>query len=104
MWIVRLALREQLLALQSYETIKAETDGIITARYVDPGALIPQVTGPGSSTPIVELATLHPLRVYADVPQDTAAFVKDGDPASVSVTQHPGKIFQGNCHAPSRSA
>ncbi len=60
---------EQLLAMQSYEVIKAETDGIITARYVDPGALIPQVTLPGGSTPIVELATLRPLRIYADVPQ-----------------------------------
>ena len=86
---------EQLLALQSYEVIRAETDGIITARDVDPGALIPQATSPGSSTPIVELATLHPLRVYADVPQDLAAFVKDGDPASVSVTQYPDRSFSG---------
>jgi membrane fusion protein, multidrug efflux system len=86
---------EQLLALQSYEVIHAETDGIITARDVDPGALIPQVTSPGSSTPIVDLATLHPLRVYADVPQDLAAFVKDGDPVSVSVTQYPGRSFLG---------
>jgi membrane fusion protein, multidrug efflux system len=86
---------EQLLALQSYEVIRAETDGIITARDVDPGALIPQVTSPGSTTPIVELATLHPLRVYADVPQDLATFIKDGDPASVTVTQYPGRTFYG---------
>jgi membrane fusion protein, multidrug efflux system len=86
---------EQLLALQSYEVIRAETDGIITARDVDPGALIPQVTSPGSSTPIVELATLHPLRVYADVPQDLAAFIKDGEPASVSVTQYSDRSFSG---------
>ena len=86
---------EQLLALQSYEVIHAETDGIITARDVDPGALIPQVTSPGSSTPIVDLATVHPLRVYADEPQDLAAFVKDGEPASVSVTQYPDRSFSG---------
>jgi RND family efflux transporter MFP subunit len=86
---------EQLLALQSYEVIRAETDGIITARDVDPGALIPQVTSPGSSTPIVELATLHPLRVYADLPQDLAAFVKDGNPVSIAVTQYPDRSFSG---------
>jgi membrane fusion protein, multidrug efflux system len=86
---------QQLLALQSYEIVRAETDGIITARYVDPGALIPQVTTPGASTPIVELATLQPLRVYADVPQDIAALVKDGDPATVTVTQYPGRTFEG---------
>jgi RND family efflux transporter MFP subunit len=86
---------EQLLALQSYESIRAETDGIITTRFVDPGALIPQVTSPGGSTPIVELATLQPLRVYADVPQDIAAFVRDGDPATVAVSQYPVRRFFG---------
>ena len=30
---------EQLVATQAYEVIRAESDGIITARYVDPGAL-----------------------------------------------------------------
>jgi membrane fusion protein (multidrug efflux system) len=84
-----------LCALQSCEVIHAETDGIITARDVDPGALIPQATSPGSSTPIVELATLYPLRVYADVPQDLAAFIKDGEPASVSVTQYATRSFSG---------
>jgi membrane fusion protein, multidrug efflux system len=86
---------QQLVALQSYEVVRAETDGIITARDVDPGALIPQVTTPGGATPIVELATLHPLRVYADVPQDIAAQIKDGDPATVTVTQYPGRSFEG---------
>ena len=86
---------EQLLALQSYEVIRAESDGVITARYVDPGALIPQVTTPGGGTPIVDLATLHPLRVYADVPQDIAAFVRNGDPATITVTQFPSRKFQG---------
>lgn len=37
---------EQLLATQAYEVIKAPVDGMITARYVDPGALIPQATAP----------------------------------------------------------
>jgi membrane fusion protein (multidrug efflux system) len=86
---------EQLVALQSYEVIRAETDGIITARDVDPGALIPQVTTPGSSISIVDLATLYPLRVYADVPQDLAALVKDWELASVSVTQYPDRSFSG---------
>jgi membrane fusion protein (multidrug efflux system) len=86
---------EQLLATQAYEVIRAESDGIITARYVDPGALIPQVTTPGGSTPIVDLATRRPLRVYADVPQDIAAFVRNGDPAIVTVTQFPGRKFAG---------
>jgi membrane fusion protein, multidrug efflux system len=86
---------EQLVATQAYEVIRAESDGIITARYVDPGALIRQVTTPGDSTPILDLATLRPLRVYADVPQDIGAFVRNGDRATVTVTQFPNRIFAG---------
>ena len=86
---------QQLLALQTYEIIRTESDGIVTARYVDQGALIPQVTSPGGGTPIVDLATLHPLRVYVDVPQDLAGLVKDGDLATVTVTQYPGHKYCG---------
>jgi membrane fusion protein, multidrug efflux system len=81
--------------LGSYEVIRAGSDGIITAGYVDPGALIPQVTTPGDSTPTVDLAALGPLRVYADVPQDIAVFVRNDDSAIVTVTQFPGRKFVG---------
>ncbi len=35
---------DQLAAMQAYKTIRAPFTGIITARYVDQGALVPQVT------------------------------------------------------------
>ncbi len=63
---------EQLLAEQGYKDIAAPFDGIVTARYVDPGALIPQATTTASGTPIISVATLSPLRIYADVPQNLA--------------------------------
>ncbi|HLH76126.1 MAG TPA: efflux RND transporter periplasmic adaptor subunit [Candidatus Binataceae bacterium] len=86
----------QMLALQSYEVIRAPFSGMITARYVDPGALIPQVTGPSSgSTPIVSMATLDRLRIYAYVPQSDAPFIRDGDPAVVTVAQFPRRKFGG---------
>jgi membrane fusion protein, multidrug efflux system len=40
----------QTLATQAYEVVRAPVDGIITARYFDPGALIPQATTPVSTT------------------------------------------------------
>jgi len=87
---------EQLLATQAYEIIKAPVDGMITARYVDPGALIPQATTPSSgSTAILAIATLQPVRVYANVPQDLAPFVKVGDAAIVTASQYPGRGFEG---------
>ncbi|HLK12539.1 MAG TPA: efflux RND transporter periplasmic adaptor subunit [Candidatus Binatia bacterium] len=88
---------EQYRALQAYERITAPVDGVITARYVDPGALIPQATSPAASgTPILAIATLQPLRVYAHVPQDLTPFIRDGDPAVVTVTQYPRRTFAGS--------
>jgi multidrug efflux pump subunit AcrA (membrane-fusion protein) len=99
---------EQLLALQSYEIVKAPFDGIVTARFVDPGVLIPQATTPStantptSSTtvattnaPIIAMATLEPLRVFANVPQSASPTLNDGDPAVVTVSEYPGREFAG---------
>lgn len=89
---------EQELALQQYKVVRAPFDGIVTARYVDPGTLIPQSTTPSSTTtnfPIVALATIAPLRVYAYVPQSLSPFIKDGDPANVTVTEFPNRNYSG---------
>ena len=92
---------KQLLALQSYEVITAPFDGIVTARYVDPGVLVAQTITPTATyllshltetaSPLVQLATLSPIRVYASAPQDVAKFIDDGTPTEISVVQRPGK-------------
>jgi RND family efflux transporter MFP subunit len=86
----------QVAATLAYTVIKAPFTGVITARYVDPGKLIPQSTG-GTATemPIVAMATLTPVRVYSYVPQSVAPFIKDGDPAIVTVTDYPQRLFEG---------
>lgn len=87
---------ERSRALQAYERITAPVDGVITARYVDPGALIPQtITATSGGTPLLGFATLQPLRVYADVPQSLTPYVHDGDAATVTVSQYPGVTFAG---------
>jgi len=71
---------EKQLALQQYEIVRAPFNGIVTARYVDPGALIPESTTPSSTatnSPIFTLATTASLRVYAYVPQSLSPFIKD---------------------------
>lgn len=88
---------KQLVATQAYEVIRAPLDGIITARNVDPGALIPQsTTNTPGSTAILLMATLTPLRIYADVPQSVAPFIKDGDQATITVGEYPGRLFKGS--------
>jgi RND family efflux transporter MFP subunit len=87
---------DQLAAMQQYKVIRAPFDGIVTERYVDPGHLIPQETAPSSAnTPVVAIATLSPLRVYAEIPQSVAPFVHDGDPATITVTEFPQRKFAG---------
>jgi RND family efflux transporter MFP subunit len=87
----------QLIATQAYEIIKAPFDGLITARNVDPGAMVAQATvsTSASGAPILLMATLAPLRIYADVPQSAAPFIKDGDQVTVTVGEYPGRPFPG---------
>jgi len=87
---------EQLVATLAYTVITAPFSGVVTARYVDPGKLIAQSTGgTATETPIIAMATLSPVRVYSNVPQSVAPFIKDGDPAIVTVTDYPQRLFEG---------
>ena len=87
----------QLRAMQQYEEIRAEFDGLVTARNMDPGALITQTTAStgATPTPVVTMATLSPLRVYLYLPQPFAPLVRDGDAAVVTVSEYPKRDFAG---------
>jgi RND family efflux transporter MFP subunit len=73
-------------ALQEYETLRAPFDGTVTARFVDPGAL---VAGAGTGAPVVELADPDHVRVFVYVGQDLAPFVRVGDAAEILLDQQP---------------
>ncbi len=96
-WLQAQATLRQLKAMQGYEGIRADFDGLITARNVDPGTLITQTTTSTGSAPmaIVSMATMSPLRVYAYLPQRDAPLVKNGDAAAVTVYEYPGRKFEG---------
>jgi membrane fusion protein, multidrug efflux system len=99
---------DELLAMDSYRRITAPFDGVITARYVDPGALIhaggQQGSGAamqgsarsgGSAAPVVSIARLDKLRIYVYVPQREADSVHRGMPAKVTVEGLHGAHFAG---------
>ena len=74
-----------LLAQKDYELIRAPFSATITARYVDPGALIQSaVTGQTTAQPIVTLSQTDRLRVYIYPDQKRASFIQVGDPADIS--------------------
>ncbi len=88
---------EQLRATQAYERVMAPFDGIVSARDVDPGHLIPEATSATSVTDaIVSVARTKPLRVYSYVPQNIALFIHNGDRATIMVSEYPGRKFEGS--------
>ncbi|HLK90790.1 MAG TPA: efflux RND transporter periplasmic adaptor subunit [Polyangia bacterium] len=80
----------QTKALQAYKTLRAPFGGIVTARYVDPGALVPAATGSTQAAlPLVDVADLRRLRILVFVQQDAAPFVQAGDPVHIAIDQQP---------------
>jgi RND family efflux transporter MFP subunit len=83
------------IALRDYETIRAPFEGIVTVRYVDPGALLPAATGSTQSAqPLVDVADPNRLRVTVFVGQESAERVKPGTAVTVWQDQNPNKKVQ----------
>ncbi|MBZ5794457.1 efflux RND transporter periplasmic adaptor subunit [Burkholderia contaminans] len=82
--------------LVSYESVTAPFDGVITARNVDVGTLVTAGGTPGSpglSGELFHLEQTDTLRVFVDVPQDSAAGVSAGTPVYLTTQQYPGRRF-----------
>ena len=85
---------QQDIAYQAYETITAPFDGIVTARYIDPGHLVPANTTPGTpgSGAIITVSRMAPLRVFTYAPQNVAPFIRDGDAATITARGYTQKF------------
>ncbi len=69
-----------------YANISAPINGIVTERFVDPGALIQAASSSRTqAAPLVSLSRVDRVRVVVDVPETGAAFVKRGTPAVIAV-------------------
>ncbi len=78
--------------VQHYQVISAPFSGLVTFRYVDPGALIPAATGSTQAAqPVVDLAETDRLRVTIYVGQDVASSIKPGDQAMVWTDDQPNR-------------
>ncbi len=80
--------------MQSYETVKAPFDGIVTARNIDVGALINAGNG-GAAQELFHLAATAKLRVYVSVPQADSRAAAPGIPAYLTLSEFPGRHFAG---------
>ena len=94
----------RLLQLQEYKRVVAPFAGVITARNVDPGALVGTAGGVSETLPagsgsapgsLFTIAQADTLSVYVTVPEDYAAAVATGKPAIVTVPSLPGDTLRG---------
>jgi membrane fusion protein, multidrug efflux system len=90
-------LMQQRAVMRDYMKVRAPYDGIITARFADPGALIQVATSSATTAmPLFTIMDLDIVRVYTNVPQDDSPWVTPGRTrATVSVTELPGRAFTG---------
>jgi RND family efflux transporter MFP subunit len=76
---------------RDYRVIRAPFDGVISARFADPGTLIQSAANAQSgAVPIVSVSKGDQLRVYVYVDQSSAPFVRAGDTATITVPERPG--------------
>ncbi len=73
--------QEKAKTLFEYATITVPFDGVVTKRYVDPGAMIQS----GGAMPIVHIADNTKLRLVFPVPESVVPQVKIGTPVEVTV-------------------
>lgn len=75
---------------QQYKYIKAPFDGVVTARFADPGALVQNATNSQTSAqPIVTVSRISQIRVYIYVEQRDAFYLKNGYPVTITLTERP---------------
>jgi RND family efflux transporter MFP subunit len=90
----------QLEAMQSFKTLAAPFDGVVTIRNVELGQLI---NSGGSGQPLFEVSDLHRVRIFVQVPQAFSAGLKPGLKATFEMPQYPGVKFDATLSHISRA-
>ena len=81
---------ESIGAIKGYQEIRAPFDGIVTARFADPGTLIQNAaTGQSGAQPVFTVSQVSRLRVYAYVDQKFAASIHNGLPVHLTLQERP---------------
>lgn len=84
----------RLTAEQGFQKVYAPFDGVITARKVDPGALITKGSQ-SNNLELYQMAKIDALRIYVSCPQRIARYLKTGMQAKVDVPEFPEQTFVG---------
>jgi RND family efflux transporter MFP subunit len=85
---------QQYADLQSFQKIVAPFAGVVTARNVDPGALV-TADNPSETRELFHVMQTDPLRVFVNVPQVFASSIAQGQQAVVYRHENPLAQFSG---------
>ncbi len=85
---------DRLQALESFKSISAPFDGVVTARETDIGALINAGSGGNNQPELFRVADIHMMRIYVQVPQQLSAGIRAGLTGEVHLPQYPDKTFK----------
>lgn len=100
------AAADELETMVGYTRIIAPFDGVVTARFVDPGALIRaggevananegSTVARSTTAPVITVAMMNKLRVYVYMPEREVGMVKRGQQATLTLLEYPGRTFTG---------
>jgi RND family efflux transporter MFP subunit len=92
---------KQLEAMESFKSIVAPFDGVVTRRNTDVGALIN--VGSTAGQPLFDVSDLHKIRIYVRVPQAFSAGLTPGLKARFDMPQYPGQRFEATLVTTSRA-
>jgi membrane fusion protein (multidrug efflux system) len=79
---------------ESYLTITAPFDGVVTTRNLHPGALVGPASGQPGNIPILQIVNKDRLRLVIPVPEAQVGGIKEGQPVAFTVPAYPGQIFK----------
>lgn len=79
---------------ESYLTITAPFDGVVTTRNLHPGALIGPASGAGGTQPILQIVDDRRLRLIVPIPEAQVSDMKEGQLVSFTVPAYPGQTFK----------
>jgi RND family efflux transporter MFP subunit len=85
---------QRFTALVSFQRLTAPFAGVITARTVDPGALI-TADNPSTERQLFHLSQIDPLRVFVDVPQVFSTQIRTGQSAIAFRREDPSRPYVG---------
>jgi RND family efflux transporter MFP subunit len=88
---------DRLVAEEGFKRLIAPFDGIVTARETDIGALIN--VGAAGAAELFVVSEMGKLRVFVNVPQNYVPSVPPGTKATITVPEHPGKLYSGSVQA-----